>query len=103
MVRFHWHVEQGQSAYMPPDGVTMQKDTRVQHASCEVEVSCLLSTGRSAAGQFSPREALQVPGQKETLPAILTLPPNYLKPDKVLVPDLPCQHACRPQNSTVCR
>lgn len=26
---------------------------------------------------------LQVPGQKETLPAILTLPPNYLKPDKV--------------------
>ena len=26
---------------------------------------------------------MQVPGQKETLPAILTLPPNYLKPDKV--------------------
>ena len=31
---------------------------------------------------------MQVPGQKETLPAILTLPPNYLKPDKVLVTEL---------------
>lgn len=61
MVRFHWHVEQGQSAYMPPEGVTLQKESRVQQASCEIEV----------------------PGQKETLPAILTLPPYYLKPDKV--------------------
>ncbi len=26
---------------------------------------------------------VQVPGQKETLPAILTLPPSYLTPDKV--------------------
>ncbi|KAL0033064.1 hypothetical protein WJX79_000781 [Trebouxia sp. C0005] len=61
MVRFHWHVEQGMSAYMPPDGITLQKDLKVQQASCEIEV----------------------PGQKETLPAILTLPPSYLKPDKV--------------------
>ena len=38
MVRFHWHVEQGQSAYMPPDGITLQKESRVQHASCEIEV-----------------------------------------------------------------
>lgn len=49
------------SAYMPPDGITQQKDSKVQQASCEIEV----------------------PGQKETLPAILTLPPSYLKPDKV--------------------
>ncbi|KAL0025699.1 hypothetical protein WJX77_005331 [Trebouxia sp. C0004] len=61
MVRFHWHVEQGMSAYMPPGGITLQKDSQVQQASCEIEV----------------------PGQKETLPAILTLPPSYLKPDKV--------------------
>lgn len=49
------------SAYMPPEGIVLQKDSKVQQASCEIEV----------------------PGQKETLPAILTLPPNYLKPDKV--------------------
>jgi len=39
MVRFHWHVEQGMSAYMPPDGITLQKDSKVQQASCEIEVS----------------------------------------------------------------
>lgn len=39
MVRFHWHVEQGYSAYMPPDGVSFSKDANVQHASCEIEAS----------------------------------------------------------------
>lgn len=38
MVRFHWHVEQGLSAYMPPDGIILQKDSKVQQASCEIEV-----------------------------------------------------------------
>ena len=38
MVRFHWHVEQGLSAYMPPDGISLQKDSKVQQASCEIEV-----------------------------------------------------------------
>ena len=39
MVRFHWHVEQGLSAYMPPEGIVLQKDSKVQQASCEIEVS----------------------------------------------------------------
>ena len=38
MVRFHWHVEQGYSAYMPPDGISLHKEANVTHASCEVEV-----------------------------------------------------------------
>lgn len=38
MVRFHWHVEEGTSAYIPPGGVTNFKETNIRLASCDVEV-----------------------------------------------------------------
>lgn len=49
MVRFHWHVEGGQSAFIPPAGVRMDEEAGVCHLSCEMEVgitqgnACIIS------------------------------------------------------------
>ncbi|KAL3144907.1 hypothetical protein ABBQ32_003417 [Trebouxia sp. C0010 RCD-2024] len=43
----------------------------------------LCRRNRGFSKRLAKSRILQVPGQKETLPAILTLPPYYLKPDKV--------------------
>lgn len=40
MVRFSWHVEDGLQAYLPPGAYTLQKDSSVRHAACEIEVEC---------------------------------------------------------------
>lgn len=87
MVRFHWHVEQGYSAYMPPDGVTFSKESQAQHASCEVEV-CSSNKDATSCEMAATvwKLMLQIPGQKETLPAIFTLPPDHLQLDKVTRP-----------------
>eukprot|EP00884_Botryococcus_braunii_P021688 jgi/Botrbrau1/8202/Bobra.0392s0001.1 len=61
MVRFHWHVEAGQSAYLPPGAFSVQKDSDVRHAICEVEI----------------------PAQRETMQTLLTLPPKYLNGDEI--------------------
>lgn len=61
MVRFHWHVEDGFGALIPPGGLTQHKDTSVQHAQCEIEL----------------------PGQGSNVEARLTLPPDYLSPGAV--------------------
>lgn len=63
MVRFHWHVEQGLSAFCPPAGVAAvsSKEGDVLHVTCEVELA----------------------GQKETLPVLFTVPANWLQFDQV--------------------
>lgn len=38
MVRFHWHVEDGFGAFIPPCGMVPVKDTKVQTAIVEIEV-----------------------------------------------------------------
>lgn len=38
MVRFSWHVEDGQNAVLPPGAYTLLKDSNVRHANCEIEV-----------------------------------------------------------------
>lgn len=57
MVRFHWHVEDGLAAFVPPNGLVQHKDTAVMHATCELEM----------------------PGQGVTIPSCMTLPPHYLQ------------------------
>lgn len=52
MVRFQWLVEDGCGALVPPYGVVQHKDSGVQHATCEIELS----------------------GQSNTVEACLTLP-----------------------------
>lgn len=59
MVRFHWHVEDGYGAFIPPGGmIPAAKDSGVQHVSVHVDV----------AGEPSPMEAL------------FTVPAGYLHP-----------------------
>ncbi|KAK9831427.1 hypothetical protein WJX81_003930 [Elliptochloris bilobata] len=55
MVRFHWHVEHGLSAYCPREPAVIAEGG-VRHIEAESEVS----------------------GQKETLPLVFTTPPNCL-------------------------
>ncbi|KAG1665405.1 hypothetical protein FOA52_015815 [Chlamydomonas sp. UWO 241] len=58
MVRFHWHVENGYAAFVPPGGMTPSKDCPgVQHAIVEIELA----------------------GQQGNVEALLTVPPAYLK------------------------
>ena len=53
MVRFHWHVEHGLSAYCPREPAVVAEGG-VRHVEAEAEIS----------------------GQKETLPMVFTTPPN---------------------------
>ena len=53
MVRFHWHVEHGLSAYCPREPAALAEGG-VRHIEAEAEIS----------------------GQKETLPMVFTTPPN---------------------------
>lgn len=82
MVRFHWHVEDGLSAYVPPGGLTGQKDTDVKHAACEIEVGSaslpIIQVRARTLIWLRRTVCAQIPGQKETLPALLTVPPSWL-------------------------
>ena len=90
MVRFHWHVEEGLSAFIPPGGFAAQKESGVKHASCEIEVSfcgpCSAGSNVCVPARRIVKQILmvaQIPAQKETLPGLLTLPSNWLHGDQV--------------------
>ncbi|KAK9817825.1 hypothetical protein WJX72_002742 [[Myrmecia] bisecta] len=55
MVRCHWQVEQGLSAYVGPGNLAAHKDSEVRHAYCAAEVT----------------------GPKDLLQAVFTLPGQY--------------------------
>ncbi len=38
MVRYHWHVEDGHGAFIPPGSMAMHPCTHIQHALCEIQV-----------------------------------------------------------------
>lgn len=61
MVRFQWHVEAGLGALIPPGGLVQHGDTKVLHATLEIEL----------------------PNQTTPVEACLTLPPDCLKPGNV--------------------
>ena len=61
MVRFHWHVEDGFGAFIPPGGMAFHKDTGVQHATTEIEI----------------------PGQNQLATALMTVPAGYLQEGKM--------------------
>lgn len=61
MVRFHWHVDMGFSAFVPPGGMTVDEETGVWHVMCEMELA----------------------GQNETCTSMMTVPPNYLDASQV--------------------
>lgn len=38
MVRFHWHVDSGHSAYIPANGIELNSETGVRNLVVEMEV-----------------------------------------------------------------
>ncbi|KAI3426267.1 hypothetical protein D9Q98_008642 [Chlorella vulgaris] len=61
MVRFHWPVEGGHSAWVPSGGMKVDEEKGVRHITLEMELA----------------------GQNETVMSLLTVPEAYLDPGKV--------------------
>ncbi|GAX73182.1 hypothetical protein CEUSTIGMA_g635.t1 [Chlamydomonas eustigma] len=61
MVRFHWHVEDGFGAFIPPGAMLNHKSSTVQHALVEIEIS----------------------GQTQNVEALITVPPGYLQDSEI--------------------
>ena len=56
MVRLHWHVEAGQSAFIPPGGIRLDEAQRVRHLRVEMEA-------RGRGGQRGARPLIGAEGQ----------------------------------------
>ncbi|PRW44931.1 GMP synthase [glutamine-hydrolyzing] [Chlorella sorokiniana] len=61
MVRFHWHVEGQQSAWVPHKGIVEDEASGVRHITVDMELA----------------------GQNEAVQSMLTVPPDYLDSTKV--------------------
>eukprot|EP00887_Chlorella_sp_A99_P007385 scaffold2.g7385.t1 len=71
MVRLHWHVDAGQSAFVPPGGIKLDAAAGVRHLHVEMELA----------------------GQNETCPAMITMPAAYLDAARISPVGIALAHA----------
>ena len=92
MVRFHWHVEAGHSAWVAAKGLVTDEAAGIRHITIDAEVRRALCNGdKLQAIREHPTEphphhrlpCLQLAGQNETVMSLLTVPSDYLDSTKV--------------------